>query len=485
MSQSETVNQVRRNTIISTMSLFFQSGYSAGLGLAANLVLTIHLSRASFGIYGTVLSIISILNYFSDIGLAASLIQKKDISNDDVKTTFSVQQLMVITIIVLCFTITPFVKNWYNLPDEGIHLYWALLLSFFLSSLKTIPSVFLERKIEFQKIVTVQIIENTFFYFSVMIFALLGFSLESFTIAVLLRAIIGVIAMYRISFWKPEIGISLSSLKQLLSFGVPFQLSSFLALFKDDLITIFLAKIVGFDTLGSILWAKKWAEAPIRIVMDNITRVLFPLIARFQHNKEKVGLLTDKLLTYQTALIAPAIVGMALIMSEVVEVLPKYSKWESALPLFYIFCFSSFIVSLCAPFVNIFNALGKAKLTFIYMLIWTIIIWIFTPFLTFYTGSIGFPLAHMIVSISYFIILIQAKKYFHFHFLKSIYPFIISALLMLISVFILRRSVSFSGIPAIIFMIGAGSTIYFFSVTYIFKISFFQIVQSILHKNTN
>ena len=69
--------ELKRRGFISTMSLFFQSGYSAVLGLVANLIVTILLSPHVFGIYITVLSIIALFNYFSDFGLAASLIQKK------------------------------------------------------------------------------------------------------------------------------------------------------------------------------------------------------------------------------------------------------------------------------------------------------------------------------------------------------------------------------------------------------------------------
>ena len=96
------------------MSLFLQSGYSAILGFAANLILTILLSPSVFGIYITVLSLISFLNYFSDVGLAASIIQKKDLSNDDVKTTFTVQQILILTIIIIGFMSTSFVRSFYN-----------------------------------------------------------------------------------------------------------------------------------------------------------------------------------------------------------------------------------------------------------------------------------------------------------------------------------------------------------------------------------
>src|SRR3989344_8565852 len=101
-------NELKKRSFVSTMSLFLQSGYSAILGLIANLVLTVLLSPHIFGIYITVLSIIAFLNYFSDIGLAASLIQKKDLSDEDVKTTFTVQQILIISIIAVGVFATSF-----------------------------------------------------------------------------------------------------------------------------------------------------------------------------------------------------------------------------------------------------------------------------------------------------------------------------------------------------------------------------------------
>ena len=130
----EDKNQLKKQTILSTLSLFFQSGYSAILGFAANLVLTILLSPQIFGIYFTVLSIIAILNYFSDIGLAASLIQKKEIEDREVMTVFTVQQILIITIVIIGFFASPFIVSFYKLPAEGKFLYQALLASFFFSS---------------------------------------------------------------------------------------------------------------------------------------------------------------------------------------------------------------------------------------------------------------------------------------------------------------------------------------------------------------
>jgi len=471
MEEKQNINQLKKNGLFSTLSLFFQSGYSAALGLIANLILTILLSPKIFGIYITMLSIISLFNYFSDVGLAASLIQKKEVDDKDVSTVFTVQQILIVGLIIIGYFATPMIMKFYQLPKEGNYLYWALLLSFFLSSLKTIPSVFLERRIQFQKIVLVQIIENTVFYIAVSIFALLHQNLQSFTYAVILRSIVGLIIIYSLSFWKPAIGISVKHLKSLLSFGLPFQASSFLALFKDDLIILYLGKAIGFESLGYIGWAKKWAEAPIRIIMDNISRVLFPIIARIQHDKNKVSKLVDRILNYQTTILAPAILGLVLVMRAMVNIIPKYNKREAALPVFYLFCISSILSTYSTPFINLFNALGKVKLSLFFMVMWTIMAWIFTSVFTRLFGIYGFPITQVILSTTFFLVIWQAKKIIDFNFWQSVYKPIVSALFMGLIVFLMMIILSVNSIFSLILIIITAVTIYLLSLRIFFKIN--------------
>lgn len=421
---------------------------------------------------------ISVLNYFSDIGLAASLIQKKEITEEDVKTTFTVQQLLILTLIFIAFLLTPFIMRFYRLPVDGKYLYWALLFSFFLSSLKTIPSVFLERRIQFQKIVLVQVAENTVFYLTVIVSAILGLQLKSFIYAVLIRSILGVILIYSLSRWRPKIGIEWMHLKQLLHFGVPFQASSFLALFKDDLIILYLGKVLGFEGLGYIGWAKKWAEAPIRIILDNLSRVLFPVIARIQHDKEKISRLIEKILNYQTLILAPSVIGLAIIIPVFVAVIPKYNKWEPALPIFFLFCLSSLFSSYSSPFMNLFNALGKVKISFTFMAIWTTMVWVLTIILTPTLGYYGFPITQLILSSTFLLVVWQAKKILHFSFLQSIYKSLITAVLMGFVLIMLKSFMTVSLIHLVaIILIGAFA--YFILLLLLFKINLITEVQSL------
>src|SRR3990167_54398 len=122
----------------------------SGVGV---LLLTTYLGPKEFGLYGLVGSIVIILGYFSDIGLAASLIQKREtVTTSDLRTTFTIQQVLVTILVILTLIASPWIKNYYGLGKPEYWLLLALLLSFFLSSLKSIPSVMLERSLRFELI---------------------------------------------------------------------------------------------------------------------------------------------------------------------------------------------------------------------------------------------------------------------------------------------------------------------------------------------
>lgn len=481
MEETQSYQQLKRNSLVSALSLFFQSGYTALLGLVANLVVTILLSPAIFGMYITVLSLISVLNYFSDIGLAASLIQKKETDPKDFSTTFTVQQILTVSLVMLGFLITNTVMQFYKLPPEGTYLYWALLGGFFFSSLKTIPSILLERKIQFQKIVLVQVLEGTVFYITIIICAIAKLGLNSFTIAVVLRSLVGVTLIYYLSPWTPQFGISRESLRSLLKFGLPFQASSFLALFKDDLIMLFLGKVVGFTGVGYIGWAKKWAEAPIRIIMDNITKVLFPVISRLQHDKEKIGQLIEKIIFFQTAILAPVILGMLLSMEHIVFLIPKYAKWLPALPIFYLFCFSAFLSSFSSPLLNLINALGQAKIVLIFMAIWTVITWILTPLLTYFFSYFGFPITVCIISLSSVLVVHIAKRFVHFRFIHATYKPFLSALMMGLVIGLIKLVVTHH-LTALILSVLLGGITYLSTLYFVFNVNMVKEVKLLFLK---
>lgn len=406
------VHDLTKNTKKSLISLFFQSGYSAILGLVTNILITALEAKEVFGIYSVTLATIGIFNYLSDIGLAGALIQKKDIDSRDLSTVFTIQQALILTLVTIGFVGTDFVRRYYMLPPAAVLLYWAVLIGFFVSSLKTIPSILLERSVDFSRIVRVQVLENTLFYLLVSIGIIMQFGLLSFAFAVLVRAVFGTILMYRLSPWSPRLRLDRAVLRELLVFGLPFQMNSLLALVKDELMIIFLGKTLGLATLGEIAWAKKWAEAPIRIIMDNVSKVLFPLLSRLQNDQEKLKRTVSMTIWAQTLVLGPVLLVAAFAMPYLVHIIPQYEKWASAVPIFQLFCISAFLSTLSTPFMNIFNALKKPRIPLYFMIYWTAMTWFLTPPAIGQFGAIGFAYVQIFLSLSFFVAMWQAQKTF-------------------------------------------------------------------------
>ncbi|MFH0749578.1 MAG: oligosaccharide flippase family protein [Candidatus Gottesmanbacteria bacterium] len=412
---------IKKKSLTGILALTSRTFLLQLIAFGSTFLLTIFLNPATFGIFFVVSAIISFLSYFSDIGLAAALIQKKEVlTKEDLATTFTIQQLLVIPLSIVVFIFAPKIARFYGLDEAGIVLLQALVISFFFSSLKTIPSVLLERELNFKKLVIPQIAETIGFYVVAVFFAWKGLGVTSFTYAVLTRAIIGVVLMYIVSPWRIRIGISRSVAKRLLKFGVPFQLNSFLALLKDDLMTVFLGKVLTFTEVGYIGWAKKWAEVPLRLIMDSVIRVTFPAFSRLQQSKEHLGNAIGKTLFGLSVAMVPISVGLLFFIEPAVKLIPKYGKWEPALFSFFLFVLASILAGFSTPLTNALNAVGKIKTTLSLMVFWTIATWVLTITMIQFFGYNGVAIALLMLTSTLGIVVMLAKRVASFSFIDSI-----------------------------------------------------------------
>lgn len=467
------IKQIKQRGVLSAGSLLFQSGFSAILGFAAFFILTLKSNLYLLGIYNTVLAMMAFFNYFSSLGLAAAIIQKKEVDEKDLNTAFIIQTVLSLFIIIVGFFLTDYLFVLYkDLPKNAVYLYWSLLFSFFFLSLKTIPSVLLEKKIEIYKVVLVQLIENVVFYLTVIIMSIMNMDIFSLVVAVIARSLVGVISIYIMNPWSPKLIFSKSSAKSLLAYGVPFQGNSFLALIKDDLMIIYLGAVIGFEKLSIVTFAKKYAEFSIRLIMDNINRVAFPVYSQFQNNKALLKKSVEKILFYEALFIFPIIIGAVFIFDNLLHLMPGYFiKWQVALISFYFFSFSALFVSLYSPLISLFNAIGKVKLTLTIMIILTGLNWLFIPPLIKLFGFQGISIAFFIISLSFIFVFIKAKSTIDFSLQNAFGAPVISSIAMVVYLVLIKFWVSkFLTNNALLTSLAIiGSVVTYFSIVYRIK----------------
>lgn len=423
--------EVKHKAIRSIVAL---TGRTLLLQLANSLTLIVllgFLNASQIGVYIVVSAVIRIFNLFTDVGLGAALIQKKDeVTKTDLKVAFTIQELLVVSAVVLGFVMTPVVQKWANLNSEGVFLYFALLCILFISSLKVIPSILLERTLAFEKQVIPQVIEAIVFDIAVIFLAVKGFGVSSYTWSFLLSAIVGLPIYYLISPWKPGWLWDTNAAKKLVKYGIAYQGKSFLAVAKDDLLTFFLSGFVGTTGVGYWGTAQRFAYFPYRFIVDSVTKVTFPAYSRIQHDASALRSGIEKSLFGVSLVLFPIMTLVSLLAKSAMEIYPRYSKWEPALVSLYFLSAQACLAAIQNILVNVLDATGRVKTTLGLMVFWIASTWILTIILVTKFGFTGIAMAAFLVNLSIIAVVIMVKRVVDFNFIQPIYRQIASSAVM-------------------------------------------------------
>ena len=392
------IDQIKQKTTISVVFLSLRNIGIQAISTVGFFLLTILLGTGEVGLFAIVAESVGILGYFSDVGLASALIQQKEkVTKEELQTTFVIQQFLVFAALLIVFLIYPRISQVKGYGPKEMWILISLCFSFAAASLKTIPSVQLERELNFKLLSTIDIVENTLFYLVAVVFAFFHFGVYSYAISTFVRSLVGLLVIYHFSPWPIGFSFSLKSAQKLFRFGIPFQLNSFIAMAKDRLSNLFVAGIIGRDAFGILSWAQKGPRVPLSF-MDAIMRVTFPTFARIQEQKDFLRRSIEKSIYYISFFVFPALAGIAVIAPDVINLIPKYGKWLPAVVPLYFYAINAAIAAVTTPLTNAFNAVGKITITTKLMIMWTVLTWIFYPLLSYRYGYMGTALAALIVA---------------------------------------------------------------------------------------
>ncbi|NMA30059.1 MAG: oligosaccharide flippase family protein [Candidatus Pacebacteria bacterium] len=294
---------------------------------------------------------------------------------------------------------------------DGNWLLLALAISFPLATLKTIPSIILTRKLEFNKLILPQIFEQLVFHAILIFLAWRGYGVLSYAYASIARSLIGVLVMQIIQPWISFLAIHKKSLKNLLNFGVKFQLNDFLARIKDQLYFLALGAYLPLDQFGYLQWSKNWSMYPYNLTVSNVMSVTFPTFSRLQAHPNVLKKAIEKSIYFISLAIFPVLIAMSLFIQPLIMVFERFSKWQPALPSFIMFTLSVLWAAISTPLLNALNAIGKINQTLKLMLFWTILTWVLTPILIFFVGYNGVAFAALLISFTSILSVILIKKY--------------------------------------------------------------------------
>lgn len=430
--ETQEVEKIKSQTTHNILFLTLRNFGIQGISTLGFFLLTVLLGTGDVGLFAIVAESIGILGYFSDVGLASALIQQKEEPDKiSLRTTFTIQQILVSLCLISVAIFYPHLSQSKGYGSREFWIMLSLCFSFAVASLKTIPSVKLERHLNFKLISTIDILENTLFYVFAVVFAFMGFGVYSYAIATFIKSTVGLLVIYHYSPWSIGFAFSKSTAKKLFSFGIPFQLNSLISMAKDRFSNLLVAGILGRESFGILSWAQKGPRIPLSF-MDAIMRVTFPTFSRLQDEKEFLKKSLEKSTFFISLIVFPSLMGICLIAPDFINLIPKYGKWMPAIIPLYFYAASYAIASVTTPITNAFNATGKIKTTTKLMIMWTVLTWIFYPILSLKFGYLGTAIAALIVGSSSFIVWHLSYKYFQVNIPKVIFHPLIASIAILV-----------------------------------------------------
>ncbi len=364
--------------------------------LAGDVYLRRRLEPADFGLYAIVQFALGIFLQFGDVGLASAFIrQNAEPTRRELSSAWSFQMLVAASITLVLWCGAPLMLDfWPDMSTDGVWVLRALSIDVLLSSARLLPSLMMERELEYGKLSVLDVMMSVAYYMTAVGLACVGVGVMSLAYAVLARGVCGVLGAHLLRPFRPSLVLDWESIRPIMHFGVRFQLKSIVGFLCTAIAPVYGGRALGQTQLGFINLAQSTANFPLQLVYA-MARVSFPLFSRLQ-NEPKAFAKTLERGVMVSAMGVLFYVGLAVGLGANLIHVIYGAKWLPSLPLFYVYAVAGAIGFLHPVVAPAIDALGKPALNLKMMISWTVAMVILVAVLTPRWGALGFTIGFCI-----------------------------------------------------------------------------------------
>ena len=328
--------------------------------LVVSVILARMLSPDEYGIIALVTVFITLANIMVTDGFGNALIQKKDADQVDFSTIFWFSEGLSVIIYVILFFAAPLISAYYDIPILS-PVIRVMAIRVPIAAINSIQRAQVSRRMEFKK-----------FFFSTLFgtlvsgvvgvcMAYLGFGVWAIVGQYLTNSTIDTIVLFATSGWRPRVLFDSKRLSPLLSFGGKILCVSMMNSLYSNLRNLIIAKNYSSSDLA---YSNKGQTFPSLIsvnISSSLTSVIFPVISQIQDDKEKLLVLTRKVIQVGSFLMCPLLIGLAAVGNEFIRLLLT-DKWLPSVPYMQIMCLVYLLQPIQQASIQSMKALGESGL---------------------------------------------------------------------------------------------------------------------------
>jgi O-antigen/teichoic acid export membrane protein len=342
------------------------SGATQALRVLFQFVITAilaHLLRpVDFGLIAMVLVFTNLVTSFSDFGLTAALIQRKEITEEHLSSSFWMNVLAGLFLALMLSALAPAIAFFYK---EGnlTPIIVTIASTFFISSFGIVQTALLTKELKFKALGIIEVSGVAISGIAAVILALVGFGVWSLVWQIVISSVITVILLWFLCSWRPKLLVRWQRFKELLSYGLNLIGFQFVNYFSRNLDNLLIGRFLGAVSLGFYNLAYRILLFPINNISAVIGRVMFPSLSVIQDDKNKVRLAYMRATRYIAAVSFPMMMGLLVVAPQFIRVIFG-PQWERSIFLVQVFAVLGLGQSVGSSVGWIYQSQGRTDILF-------------------------------------------------------------------------------------------------------------------------
>ena len=331
-----------------------------GIQFILQIVLARILDPEHYGILSIMIIFTTLANVFIQNGFNTSLIQNKDVTDDDYSSVFWVSILIAVALYALIFTLAPLIAAFYEMPDIVMPLR-IISLMLIPGALNSIQLAKVSREMNFKNVFISNIGAIVVSGATGIIIALNGGGLWALVAQTLVNVVVATVIMMFTVKLRIKLICNLKRVKILFSYGWKLLVSSLIDTLYMDLRSLVIGKKYNEETLGYYNRGKQFPQFIITAVNSTVQSVMLPAISKEQDNSEKVKSMVRSSMSTSAYIIFPIMAGLAAVATPLISILLT-DKWLPCVVYLQIYCFTLAFTPIHSCNLQAINAVGRSDL---------------------------------------------------------------------------------------------------------------------------
>lgn len=329
-----------------------------GIQFVFSILIARLLMPSDYGVIAMLGIFLAVSNTFVDSGFGAALVQKANRTETDFSTVFYFNIVVAIIFYALLWLASPYIASFYNIPMlKDVTRVVALTLIF--SALGGIQGAKLSIAINFKTRAIISLISALSTGCLGLYLAYSGYGAWALVFQTVFSSLLNTILLWCFVRWMPSLVFSWQSFRQLFSFGSKLLASALLDTIYNNVYTLVIGKVYSSSSLGLYSRASGLAQYPSSNITGVLQSVTFPVLCSIQNDEERLADAYKRFIRMSAFVVFPLMIGLASVAEPFIRVVLT-DKWEGAIYLLQIVCFSMMWYPIHAINLNILQVKGRS-----------------------------------------------------------------------------------------------------------------------------